>query len=352
MKQTKIRASGRIPAKESAVFCTQAALLLKAGVPLNEGLQTLTDQGTPSGRDLLKRIADTVEETGSLYEGVRAVDVFPAYMVQMIHIGEKVGKLEEVLEALSRYYQREDKLRSAVRSAVLYPLILVVLMAAVIAVLVAAVLPVFSQVLEGLGAEISGAGTSMLAAGNLIGGCALIIVAVLLALIGTLIVVSPIPGGREQLVRLSGKLPFLRGVYRRIASGRFASVMSMMLSSGYNLDDSLELAEDLTADPIVKKKIIQCREKVAAGVAFSDALLELELFSGLYARLIQTGERAGRLDDVMRQMAAHYEEEIDDSLSTLVAVIEPTLVILLSVIIGGILLSVMLPLISILSAIG
>ena len=169
MKQTKIRASGRIPAKESAVFCTQAALLLKAGVPLNEGLQTLTDQGTPSGRDLLKRITDTVEKTGSLYEGVRAADVFPAYMVQMIHIGEKVGKLEEVLEALSRYYQREDKLRSAVRSAVLYPLILVVLMAAVIAVLVAAVLPVFSQVLEGLGAEISGAGTSMLAAGNLIG---------------------------------------------------------------------------------------------------------------------------------------------------------------------------------------
>ena len=102
----------------------------------------------------------------------------------------------------------------------------------------------------------------------------------------------------------------------------------------------------------MKKKIIQCREKVAAGIAFSDALLELELFSGLYARLIQTGERAGRLDDVMRQMAAHYEEEIDDSLSTLVAVIEPTLVILLSVIIGGILLSVMLPLISILSAIG
>lgn len=149
MKQEKTRAAGRIPAKETAVFCTQASLLLKAGVPLGEGLKTLTDEGTPQGKDLLRRIAEKVEETGSLYEGVREAEAFPSYMVQMIRIGERVGKLEEVLEALSRYYEREDKLRGAVRSAVLYPLILVVLMAAVIAVLVASVLPVFSQVLEG-----------------------------------------------------------------------------------------------------------------------------------------------------------------------------------------------------------
>ena len=300
MKQEKTRAAGRIPAKETAVFCTQASLLLKAGVPLGEGLKTLTDEGTPQGKDLLRRIAEKVEETGSLYEGVREAEAFPSYMVQMIRIGERVGKLEEVLEALSRYYEREDKLRGAVRSAVLYPLILVVLMASV--------LPVFSQVLEGLGAEISGAGAGMLHVGNVIGRCALIVVAALLAVLVALIVFSLIPGGREKLIRLSAKFPFLRGLYRRVASGRFASVMAMMLSSGYNLDEALELAEDVTADAMVKEKIVQCREKVAQGLSFSEALLQLDLFSGLYARLIQTGERAGRLDDVMRQMAVRYEE--------------------------------------------
>lgn len=334
------------------MFCAQAALLLKAGVPLHEGLDTLTDQGTAAGRSLMQQIADTVGETGSLYEAVQGAGVFPAYMVQMIHIGEKVGKLEEVLGALSQYYEREDKLRGAVRSAVLYPLILVLMMAVVIAVLVAAVLPVFSQVLEGLGAEISGAGAGMLAAGNVIGRCSLAVVAVLLLLMLLLIAMSLTAGGRERLVRLSARLPFLRGVYRSIASGRFASVMSMMLSSGYSLDDALELAEGVTADPATISKIVQCREKVASGASFANALLELELFSGLHTRLIQTGERAGRLDDVMQQMAAHYEEEIDDRLSALVALVEPVLVILLSVIIGGILLSVMLPMISILSAIG
>ena len=352
MKQKKQRLSRRIPAKETAIFCAQTALLLKAGVPLHEGLDTLTDQGTATGRSLIQQIADAVAATGSLYEAVQGAGVFPAYMVQMIRIGEKVGKLEEVLEALSQYYEREDKLRGAVRSAVLYPLVLVIMMAAVIAVLVAAVLPVFSQVLEGLGAEVSGAGAGMLSAGTMIGRCSLVVVALLLAVMLALIAMSLTAGGRERLVRLSAKLPFLRGVYRSIASGRFASVMSMMLASGYGLDESLELAEGVTSDPATIQKIVQCREKVSSGVSFANALLELELFSGLHTRLIQTGERAGRLDDVMRQMAAHYEEEIDDKLAGLVALVEPALVILLSVIIGGILLSVMLPMISILSAIG
>lgn len=350
MKPVKVRTSGRIPAKETSIFCAQAALLLQAGIPLSDGLPTLTEEGTPAGQDLLRLIASTVSETGSLYEGVSAAGVFPSYMVQMIRIGEAVGKLEDVLSALSRFYEREDKLRTAVRSAVLYPMILIVLMAAVVAILVAAVLPVFSQVLEGLGGEVSGSG--MLSLGNTIGTCALVIVAVLLVVMVVLLVVSLTTGGRERLVRLSARLPLLRGVYRRISSGRFASVMSMMLSSGYNLEEALELAQGVVADAMVKKKIMECREQVNAGVSFADALIRLDLFSGLYARLIQTGEKAGRLDDVMQNLAARYEEEIDDSLSSLVSVIEPTLVIILSVLIGGILLSVMLPLISIMSLIG
>ena len=105
-------------------------------------------------------------------------------------------------------------------------------------------------------------------------------------------------------------------------------------------------------DPVVKDKIRRCRDSVSHGTAFSAALLELDLFTGLYARLVQTGEKAGRLDDVMKKMAAQYEADVDESLSGLVSVIEPTLVMILSVIIGSILLSVMLPLIGILSAIG
>lgn len=350
-QKTAARTSGRIPAKETALFCTQAGLLLKAGIPLGDGLASLTEEGTGAGRELLRRIADTARETGSLYEAVRQAGVFPSYMVHMIRIGETAGKLEEVLDSLSLYYEREARLRGAVRSAVLYPLILILLMAAVIAVLVVAVMPIFSSVLADLGAEAS-ANTGMVSTGVVIGRCALVVVAVLLALLVAMLLLSLSAKGRQALMSLSSRLPILRRLYRQIASSRFASVMSMLLSSGYDLGEALELAEEVVADPTVRNKIRLCRDKVSRGKAFSAALLELGLFSGLYARLIQTGEKTGRLDDVMKNMAAQYETDVEESLSGVVALIEPTLVILLSVIIGSILLSVMLPLIGILSAIG
>ena len=335
-QKTAARTSGRIPAKETALFCTQAGLLLKAGIPLGDGLASLTEEGTGAGRELLRRIADTARETGSLYEAVRQAGVFPSYMVHMIRIGETAGKLEEVLDSLSLYYEREARLRGAVRSAVLYPLILILLMAAVIAVLVAE----------------ASANTGMVSTGVVIGRCALVVVAVLLALLVAMLLLSLSAKGRQALMSLSSRLPVLRRLYRQIASSRFASVMSMLLSSGYDLGEALELAEEVVADPTVRNKIRLCRDKVSRGKAFSAALLELGLFSGLYARLIQTGEKTGRLDDVMKNMAAQYETDVEESLSGVVALIEPTLVILLSVIIGSILLSVMLPLIGILSAIG
>ncbi len=344
-------AAGRIPARETALFCTQAGLLLKAGIPLGEGLSTLTAEGSGAGRDLLRQIADVAQETGSLYEAVRSVGIFPVYMVQMIRIGETAGKLEEVLDSLSLYYEREDRLRGTVRSAVLYPIVLILLMAAVIAVLVVAVMPIFSSVLTDLGAE-SAANTGLMNLGVGIGRCALVVIGVLLLLLVVLLVLSLSAKGRGILMSCSAHLPVLRRLYRQFASGRFASVMSMLLSSGYNLGESLELAEEVVADPVVKNKIRLCRNNVSGGMAFSAALLKLDLFTGLYARLIQTGEKTGRLDDVMSKMAEQYETDVDESLSGLVSVIEPTLVILLSVIIGSILLSVMLPLISILSSIG
>lgn len=350
-KSASWTAAGRIPARETALFCTQAGLLLKAGIPLGEGLSTLTAEGSGAGRDRLQQIAGVAQETGSLYEAVRRAGVFPSYMVQMIRIGETAGKLEDVLDSLSLYYEREDRLRAAVRRAVLYPIVLILLMAAVIAVLVVAVMPVFSSVLTDLGAE-AAADTGLMNLGVGIGRCALVVIGVLLLLLIGLLVLSLFAKGRSLLMSVSAHLPILRRLYRQIASGRFASVMSMLLSSGYNLGESLELAEEVVHDPVVKDKIRRCRDSVSHGTAFSAALLELDLFTGLYARLVQTGEKAGRLDDVMKKMAAQYETDVDESLSGLVSVIEPTLVMILSVIIGSILLSVMLPLIGILSAIG
>ncbi len=198
-------------------------------------------------------------------------------MVHMIRIGETAGKLEEVPRFAEPLLRTGGPPAGAVRSAVLYPLILILLMAAVIAVLVVAVMPIFSSVLADLGAEAS-ANTGMVSTGVVIGRCALVVVAVLLALLVAMLLLSLSAKGRQALMSLSSRLPVLRRLYRQIASSRFASVMSMLLSSGYDLGEALELAEEVVADPTVRNKIRLCRDKVSRGKAFSAALLELGLF--------------------------------------------------------------------------
>ncbi|MDR0936891.1 MAG: type II secretion system F family protein [Oscillospiraceae bacterium] len=338
-----------IPAEETAVFCAETAMLLKAGIPLHEGLAAMTENTATGGAALLNSISEGVEQSGSLYEAARNAGVFPAYMVQMVNIGEIAGKLETVLEALSAFYERESRLKATVRSAVFYPVILILLMAAVIAVLVTAVFPVFSQVIESLGATAGSGG--LMRVGIALGNVTLITVFALIALVLVLSFASLFKGGREPLIKIFQKSPVLRKAVRRLASSRFASVVSMMLSSGFELDKTLAMSENVVADRVTKDKIASCRALVSEGTPFSVALLELGLFPGLYARMAQTGEQAGRLDEVMSWLAAKYAEETDEAIASLVSAIEPTLVIVMSVIIGAILLSVMLPLIGVMSLI-
>ena len=340
----------RISAKEISIFCAQAAMLLEAGIPLDDGLVAGMESSGDKDKLLMFKIAAKIEETGSLYEGVACVGVFPVYMVQMIHIGETVGKLEEVLLSLSAHYNREEKIQNAVRGAIMYPVIMILLMSAVIALLVVLVLPVFSQVLETLGE--SATDTKFINAGTTMGKAALTCVAAVLAIAFIVFILSLFSRMRARIVRLCSSLPIINKLYAKIASGRFAYIMSAMLTSGFNIDKALQMSQGVIADKSSSAKIEQCRKKVESGKQFSVALAEVGLFSDIYLRMVQTGERAGRLDEVMSQLAEKYGDEIDNSLSALIAIIEPTLVAVLSIIIGAILMSVMLPLVEIMSLIG
>ena len=339
----------KAPIGEISVFCTQVSLLMKSGIPLYEGIETIADSTTQSGGELIREIANGVGITGSLYEAIRQMGVFPVYMVEMIHIGEAVGKLDDVLESLGEYYNREGKMRDSIRGAVLYPIILVLLMAAVIALLVYLVLPVFSDLFASLGNDIT---NNTINAGSSAGGIILKCMGVLLILILLAIITSLIPAGRAILMKISIKLPFFKKLYILMSASRFARVISMMLYSGYNIGEALELSENVVPDKNVKEKINLCRKQMEGGKPFSEALLDIGLFSGMFARLVQTGEKAGKLDDVMYRLAGQYNDDMEDAIASLIAVIEPLLVILLSVIIGAILLSIMLPLVQIMSLLG
>lgn len=342
-----------ITAGDTAIFCTQVALILKSGIPLYDGVPALCENvDDESTRAVFQKIDETVKETGSLYQGLKAAGVFPSYMVNMVNIGEKSGKLEDVMESLAAYYEREDKLKSSIRGAILYPLILIVMMAVVIGVLIVKVLPIFNQVFQELGSEMSATSTMVMNIGMAVGKYALILLGVVIVVLLVLFLYSKTKRGGQKFDGFFGRFFLTKKLSQKIASGRFASITAMMLSSGYDVDQTLDMIPDIITNKTVIDKVAECKKLTRQGETFATAIVKVGLFSGVYARMISVGFSTGSMDTVMKKLADIYEEEIDDSVNSMVSIIEPTMVAVLSIIIGAILLSVMLPLMGIMSSIG
>lgn len=353
MKEKHGKAKGVFSAEDVSMFCTQMALILRSAIPLEDGVAAIEEEIEDKAA---KAVVDSVREAVSMntpfYQALQESGAFPAYMVNMVEIGEKAGKLDDVLAALGQHYEREAALKKNIKRAVVYPLLLVLMMAVVISVLVIKVLPVFSQVFRDLGSEMSAFSTFVMNMGMGVGKYAFIIVLVLVALVLCAFLFARTKKGGAAAGKALAHFGPTRKLSSKIASARFASVMSMMLSSGYSTDEALELVPKIIPSDVAVEKIEQCREKVAGGMSFAEAIREVNLFPGIYGRMVGVGAKTGSLDTVMQKLAALYEEEVDDSIDRAVAVIEPALVAVLSVIIGAILLSVMLPLMGIMSSIG
>ncbi|MBQ6595067.1 MAG: type II secretion system F family protein [Clostridia bacterium] len=335
---------------ELSGFCSQVALILNAGLPLYDGMETLaeTAKGTEHA-DLYKSCSEAVTATGSLYQALRSDARWPGYLTEMAGIGEQTGQLEDVMNGLAEHYSREDRIRSSVVSAVTYPLVLGVMLVLIILVMIWKVLPVFRRVLNSMGAELSGSGRMLMNLGSTVGWVVLALVgAVVLAVIVCAVLMKT--GARPKVLSFLKRLfPPIRRITMKLASSRVAGVLSMMLSSGFPTAEAFRLLPSVITDEEAAGRVEGIRKDLEKGEAFADAMSRSRLFEGLHDRMIRMGVAAGREDQVMAKLAELYEEEVESGIAQLVAIIEPTLIALLSVVIGAILLSVMLPMAGILA---
>lgn len=336
---------------ELSSFCSQVALILSAGLPLYDGMETLAETTRGSEyADLYEGVSKGVNETGSLYQALQRDDRWPTYLVEMAGIGEQTGQLESVMNDLSEYYAREDRIRSSVIGAVTYPLVLGVMLVLIIAIMLWKVLPVFQRVLNSMGAQMSASGSALMHLGSTIGWVVLALVGlvVLAVVVGALLLKT---SARDKVLGLVRRLfPPMRNLSMKLASSRVASVLSMMLHSGFPTGEAFRLLPSVLSDDEAADKVKGIQKELDGGAGFADAISHSKLFDGLHDRMIRMGVAAGREDQVMAKIADLYEEQVEDGISRLVAIIEPTLIALLAVVIGAVLLSVMLPMAGILSS--
>lgn len=341
----------KISAAELSIFCGQVALILEAGLPLYDGMETLAGAYTKSeNADMFKKASEGVTETGSLYEALKGDKRWPEYMVEMVGIGERSGHLESIMRGLETYYAREDRIRSSVVSAVTYPILLAVLLAVIVLILLWRVLPVFRRVLKGMGVGLNESGASLMKLGEAVGWVVMVVVVLLIIAALAIIILLQTKHRDKVLIFLQRIFPPIVNLNNKLTASRVSGVLSMMLSSGFPTDEALEMTEKVLSDQDAAEKIKGIRSGLQEGKSFADAIEQANIFNELHVRMIKMGSATGREDQVLGKLSNLYEEQVEEDITHLVSIIEPTLVALLSIVIGAVLLAVILPMAGILSS--
>ena len=330
---------------ELSILCWQLGQLCKAGISLQDGSSILLqDASTPKVKAALERLREPLAAGEPLSVALEEAGGFPDYMLRMVLIGQAAGRLEQVLTALSAYYKREAATADAVRRAVTYPAVMAALIALVFLVLVLRVMPVFAQVFSQLGTGLSPVASLMLSAGTsgkyIAGGFALLLLA------GAVFMLLYFRGANAMALFSKGATGMA------IARGRFSSAMSLMLRSGLPLDEAMQRTQELLSDTPLAAAMAACREQIADGVSFPKAVEESGMLVGMEAGLLAAGFRTGASEAAMDEVADRCQSESEAHLARLLGRFEYSLVVVLCLAVGLVLLSVMLPLLSVLSAIG
>jgi len=339
--------------EDISAVCLELSVLVHAGLEIGDGLHLLAEDAEGPARSVLDGMAKQADAGVPLSAAMESAGVFPGYVCSLTRVGEQAGRMEEALEALSSYYDGRSRLAEQIRSALLYPAMLLVLMLVVIGVLLVKVLPVFNQVFESLGGQMTGLAGGLLALGRGLDTAMPVLWVLLAAAAAFLVAFAASDSFREGLLRRWRSRHGERGLTGQVAAARFAQALAMGLQSGLPVEQALELASSFHQESeAAVRRCHDCRSRLDQGAGLAEALRESGLLAPAYCRMLAIGVRGGTGDSVMREIARRMDESAERSIEERVSRVEPTLVIVASMLVGVILLSVMLPLMNIMAAIG
>jgi type IV pilus assembly protein PilC len=331
-------------------------MILQSGISLLEGIPLLREQsGSATLKQGLIQIEKHMENGMNFADACHEVsdNVFPAYLKSMIAIGEASGSTDIVFERLSDYYGKENRMRRKVRNALTYPVILTLLMVAMVFLLLTKVLPMFGDIMSTMGGgDVPALTSALLGFSGFVSRHWLVIGLGLILLIAGLVYFVRSSAGRPLINRWQLSLPISRPVYTRIITARFARSMAILLKSGVTVMGALAMMDHLLGNLEAEKRLMVLRGQVDGGAPLVEEMARMDIFPPLFMRLVMVGQTTGFLDDMMYKAAEIFDEEVDEALERMANMIEPVIIIILSVIIGVILLSIMLPMISIMNSIG
>lgn len=340
--------------KTISMFCKQFSICIKSGIPICDILNLLYEQILhKSIKNSLITIRENVQKGNSLHSSMKkTINVYPEFMINMIYLGEESGKLDTILEELSRYYEKEHKLIKKFTNSMIYPCTVFITIMIVSLFLFIKVIPVFISNLNSLDADIPFITRLVLGSSNFLSRYILWILIICLILVFLFMEYFKTENGKVIFDKFKFMCPILSSVYKRLIYTRFSRGLNILLSSGVGLLKAFEIINDVIGDRYFKLKLKIVFDDIKKGEELSKSLDAMNLFPNFFIAMIKIGEETGNLEQMFLTAADIFYEDAEENVEKATALVEPILIIFLGIIIGIIVLSVMLPMLSVMDSVG
>ncbi|MCU1384920.1 MAG: epsF 2 [Acidobacteria bacterium] len=351
-KKEKVGRTGKkVGAKNLAVFTRQFSVMIDAGLPLVQCLDILGSQEEDKNFAFVIAATRTDVESGaSLADAMRKhPKTFDPLFTNMIAAGEAGGILDTILKRLATYIEKAVKLAGQVKSAMIYPIAVIVIAGVVVGVILWKVIPTFAQLFSGLGADLPLPTRVVIAlSDNLVRYFPFLFVGGGAAAYGFKTYYAT-DKGRRAIDQLTLKLPVLGNIMRKIAVARFCRTLSTLISSGVPILDGLEITAKTAGNAIVEDAIMATRKSIERGETIAAPLKDTQVFPSMVTQMIGVGEATGALDTMLAKIADFYEEEVDTAVAGLLTLLEPIMIAILGIVVGGIVIAMYLPIFDLIS---
>lgn len=335
----------KLKARDLSVFTRQFATMIDAGLPIVQCLDIQTQQSESKVlRNTLRVIKQDVEGGSTLAEALRKhPKIFDDLYVNMVEAGEAGGVLNAILNRIALFIEKANKLKKKVKGAMIYPCTIIVVAIVVVAILLIFVIPVFAELYGSMGKALPAPTQITINISNWVRANCLYMVFAIVGIIVAIRFYYQTENGRMNIDRLLLRLPVVGDLLRKVAVARFSQNMAILLSSGVPILDGLAITARTAGNRVIEKAIMESRVSISQGRTVAEPLRESKIFPPMVCQMVAVGEHTGGLDNMLRKVAELYEDEVDDAVANLTALMEPMIMVVLGVILGGLVISMYLP---------
>lgn len=343
----------KVKDKDLAVFCKQFSAVLNAGVTIISALEMMSEQlENKTLKRALQEAQSYVQKGGTLADAFKLnPKVFPPIMINMTAAGEMSGNLEICFDRLTTHFETANALHSKVKGAVTYPIVILIVVAAVVAVLLVGVIPQFSQMFDDLGSELPAATQMLVNLSNFLQHKWYILVIIVAAIVFGLKAFGKTEPGSLMYAKIGIKFPLFGNLTIKSAAATFSRTMATLMASGISLIDAVEQVAKMINNRIIREALLDAKTQIAKGVPLSKPLRDCGIFPPMLPQMTKIGEETGNIEDMMDKVADYYEMEVNDATDALTAAMEPLIIVIMGVVVGGIVMAIYSPMLSMYDAV-